>query len=90
MLRALFLGLALAGAASTWYGVLAPARTPPAVITQLHDAIVKALAAGEFRERLAAQGFEPVGSSPREFAATIRAEMAKWAKVIRESRIHPE
>ncbi len=76
--------------AATWYGVLAPARTPQAVIARLHDAIAKILSVAEMHERLAAQGFEPVGDSPVEFGAYIASEMAKWGKVIRDAGIRPE
>jgi tripartite-type tricarboxylate transporter receptor subunit TctC len=76
--------------ASTWYGVLAPARTPPSVIARLHENIVKILAVPETRERLADQGFEPVGNSPEEFGAYIRSEIAKWSKVISDAGIRPE
>ncbi len=76
--------------ASTWYGVLAPAHTPPAVIDRLHADIVKILADPALRARLADQGFEPVGSSPEEFGAHIRSEIAKWGKVIRDAGIRPE
>jgi len=76
--------------ASTWYGLLAPAHTPNAAIARLHGDIVKLLAVPEFRERLAAQGFEPVGSSPEEFSSYIKSEIAKWGKVIRDAGIRPE
>jgi len=76
--------------ASTWYGVLAPAHTRGAVIARLHEGVVKILADAALREKLAAQGFEPVGSSPEEFGATIKSEIAKWAKVIRDAGIRPE
>jgi len=76
--------------ASTWYGVLAPAKTPRAVVERLHGEIVKMLAAPDTRERLTAQGFEPVGSTPEEFAAYIKSEIAKWAKVIREAGVKVE
>jgi len=76
--------------ASTWYGVLAPARTPRPIITTLHAEIVKILGVAETRERLLAQGFEPVGSTPAEFGAYIKAEIAKWAKVIKAAGIKPE
>jgi tripartite-type tricarboxylate transporter receptor subunit TctC len=71
--------------ASTWYGVLAPARTPSALVGRLQAEIAKALSVPEFRERLLAQGFEPIGSTPEEFAAYIRTETEKWAKVVRAS-----
>jgi tripartite-type tricarboxylate transporter receptor subunit TctC len=77
-------------AAATWYGVLAPARTPRPVVTRLHGEIVKILSAPETKERLLAQGFEPVGSSPDEFGAYIKSEIAKWGKVIRAAGIRAE
>jgi tripartite-type tricarboxylate transporter receptor subunit TctC len=76
--------------ASTWYGVLAPARTPAAVIARLHENIVRILAVSETRARLADQGFETVGNSPEEFGASIKSEIAKWGKVIGDAGIRPE
>jgi tripartite-type tricarboxylate transporter receptor subunit TctC len=75
--------------AATWYGLLAPARTPKAVIDRLHGDTVKILA-GPARQRLEAQGFEPDGGTPAAFAAYIKAEIAKWAKVIRDAGIPAE
>ena len=76
--------------ASTWYGALAPARTPPAVIARLHAEIVKILADPALRARLADQGFEPLGNSPEEFGAYIKSEITKWGKAIRDAGIRPE
>ena len=76
--------------ASTWYGILAPAKTPRAVVKRLHDDSVAALAAGETRDRLLAQGFEPVGGTPEEFGVYIKAEIAKWGKVIKAAGIKAE
>jgi len=76
--------------ASTWYGLLAPARTPGAAVARLHQGVVKILADAAVREKLADQGFEPVGDSPGEFAAYIKSEIAKWGKVIRDAGIRPE
>src|SRR5262245_10904254 len=76
--------------ASTWYGLLAPAHTPGAAIARLHDATVKVLAEPALREKLADQGFEPVGDTPEEFAAYIRSEIGKWGKVIRDAGIKAE
>jgi len=76
--------------ASTWYGVLAPARTPASAIERLHGDIVKILAQPEFRERLQAQGFDLVGSSPEAFRAAIRSEIAKWGRVVRDAGIRAE
>jgi len=75
--------------ASTWYGLLAPARTPKPVIDRLHGETVKILA-GPVRQRLEAQGFEPDGGTPAAFAAYIKSEITKWAKVIKEAGIPAE
>jgi tripartite-type tricarboxylate transporter receptor subunit TctC len=73
--------------ASTWYGLLAPAGTPQPVITRLHDEVVRALKTPDMREKFASQGFEPAGTTPAEFAAYIKSEIAKWGKVIRDAGI---
>lgn len=73
--------------ASAWYGLFAPAGTPPATIERLHAEVARALARPDVRERLSTLGAEPGGSSPREFAAFIDAEVAKWTKVVREAKI---
>lgn len=75
--------------AATWYGLLAPAQTPKPVIERLHRETVKILA-GPTRQRLETQGFEPDGGTPAAFAAYIKSEIAKWAKVIREAGIPAE
>lgn len=71
--------------AVTWQGMLAPARTPKQVIDTLYTVIKKSLQLPDVREYYARVGFAPVGSSPEEFAAYIKADVEKWAKVIRES-----
>ena len=76
--------------AATWYGLLAPARTPRAIVERLHREVVKILGVTEMRERLVAQGFEPVGGTPEQFGAYIKTEIAKWGKVIREAGIRAE
>jgi len=76
--------------ASTWYGLLAPAHTPGATVARLNEGILKILGDAALREKLADQGFEPVGDSPEEFAAYIKSEIAKWGKVIRDARIQAE
>lgn len=74
-------------AVSQWYGVQAPARTPRAIVDRLHGEIVKALPQPEVGARLAADGAEAVGSSPQQFAAHIRAERDRWARVIKQTGI---
>ncbi len=67
---------------NAWYGLLAPAKTPAAIIEQLHRETVKALQLADVRDNLKAQGAEPVGSTPRDFATLINAEIEKWRKVV--------
>jgi tripartite-type tricarboxylate transporter receptor subunit TctC len=73
-----------------WYGVLAPAGTSRGIVVRLHGEIARALRTPEVMQRLAADGAEPVGSSPEEFAAFIKSEIDKWAKVARAAGIHAE
>jgi tripartite-type tricarboxylate transporter receptor subunit TctC len=76
--------------ASQWYGVLAPAQTPKEIVTRLHAEIVRILQAPDMKQKLAADGTDPVGSSPDEFARYIKSELAKWGKVARDAGIQPE
>jgi tripartite-type tricarboxylate transporter receptor subunit TctC len=69
----------------TWFGFVAPAKTPQAVLTRLNADIVKVLALPEVRSQFASQGIETLGGTPERFADYIREEIAKWAKVIRLS-----
>lgn len=71
--------------ASTWYPLLAPAGTPPAVVDKLNAQLVTILAMTDVREKLQAQGIEPVGSSPAQLAAHLKSELVKWEKVVRLS-----
>jgi len=73
--------------ASAWYGLFAPAGTPPAVIARLNAEVVGALKEPALRQRLAALGAEPAGSSPEELARFVRAEYDKWGQVVREAGI---
>jgi tripartite-type tricarboxylate transporter receptor subunit TctC len=73
-----------------WYGVLAPAGAPPQIVMRLHDEIVHALRDAEVGKRLAADGAEAVGNRPEEFAAFIKSETEKWAKVASAAGIKAE
>lgn len=73
-----------------WFGLLAPAGLPAQAVARLHSETVKALALPDLRGRLSDLGLQSVGNSPPEFAAVIRSELPKWAKVIRDSGIKPE
>jgi tripartite-type tricarboxylate transporter receptor subunit TctC len=71
--------------ANTWHGVVVPAGTPAAVVVRLNREIVAILHMPEVVERLSGQGAEALGSTPEEFAAYIKSETLKWAKVVRDS-----
>jgi tripartite-type tricarboxylate transporter receptor subunit TctC len=75
---------------STWYGVVAPAGTPPAVVNKINAEIVAILKQPEINERLSREGAEPVGDTPQEFAAFNKAEVEKWGKVIRAAGLRVE
>jgi len=70
---------------SPWFGMLAPAHTPAAIVARLHDEIVSILQRPAIRERFVRDGVDPVGNTPAEFGAFIRSERDKWAKAIRDS-----
>jgi len=70
-----------------WFGTVAPANTPAAIINRLNAEITSALAVPEIRERALAAGAEPLTNTPQEFAAIIREETRKWAQVIRTAGI---
>lgn len=73
-----------------WYGLLAPAKTPEAIITRLHSALVKAALSPKILSQLETQGSEPVGSRPEELAAFMRAESEKNAKLVKLSGLKVE
>jgi len=75
---------------SLWYGLLAPAGTPPAVVGRLNRAVGAILAAPDVVERLQAQGAEPMPGTPEAFAAFMRDEMAKWAPVVKQAGVKAE
>lgn len=75
---------------SSWYAIMAPAKTPPDIVSAVADEVRRILALPEVRQTLDAQGLAPVGMRPAEFAAHIRRETAAWARVIREANIKPE
>jgi tripartite-type tricarboxylate transporter receptor subunit TctC len=70
---------------STWFGIFAPGGTPQPVVQRLHDAFVDALHAPDVQATMKKMGAEPVGNTPAQFADYIRAEAAKYAKVIQAS-----
>ncbi len=83
--------MAEAGAAGvetgTWYGMLAPARTSPAVVDTLYASIARVLQLPELKTRLLAQGVDIVAMPPREFGVMLRNEIAKWSKVVKDANV---
>jgi tripartite-type tricarboxylate transporter receptor subunit TctC len=72
---------------TTWYGVLAPAGTPKNIVTRLNTELVKIMHSPELKEKLAATGTDPLTSTPEEFAAYIKREIAKWGEVVRKAGV---
>ena len=72
---------------TVWYGLCAPAATPPGVIAKLNADLTRALNAPDVQRRLAEQGVDASPSTPQQFAAFIRAETEKWARVVKEARV---
>jgi len=73
-----------------WNGILAPARMPKSVVDRLHREIVKIVRSPAFNDVLTSEGAIAVGNTPAEFDAVIRADVRKWAEVVREAGIRPE
>jgi len=74
-------------AVSLWYGLLAPAATPKPVIEKLNREVLKALASADVREKLQAQGAEPMPGTPEAFGSFMQDEMAKWAPVVKQAGV---
>ncbi|MEO7727070.1 MAG: tripartite tricarboxylate transporter substrate binding protein [Burkholderiales bacterium] len=75
---------------ATWYGLFGPVRLPKQYVTKLNQTLAKIFATPDARQRLTALGAEPITMSPEQFAAAVRKEVAKWAKVIKESGVRPD
>jgi tripartite-type tricarboxylate transporter receptor subunit TctC len=76
--------------AENWYGMVAPAGTPPPIVVTLNRIATEAMADPTVKERLASQGAELIGDTPEHFASFIDAEIAKWAKVIKDAGVPTE
>jgi tripartite-type tricarboxylate transporter receptor subunit TctC len=76
--------------ASTWGGILAPARTPKDVVNKLNGSINAALKLDDVRARLMGAGIEVQGGTPDQFGSVIKAEIDKWGRVVKEAGIQPE
>ena len=73
--------------ATSWFGLFAPAGTPPAIVGKLHQDVMKVLAQPDLRARFAQLGLDTVGSTPAELAAIVKTDVAKWTKVIKQAGI---
>jgi tripartite-type tricarboxylate transporter receptor subunit TctC len=73
-----------------WYGFLAPAKTPPAIIDKIYKETHKMLSAGELKTQFEPQGADLVATSPAVFAKTIKADLAKWGSLIKSANIKPD
>jgi tripartite-type tricarboxylate transporter receptor subunit TctC len=76
--------------ASSWFGIMAPAGTPPEIVTRLHREIVAALKKPVVADRIASSGARAVGNSPTDFAAQVRAERKMWGEIIKAANIKPQ
>ena len=74
----------------TWFGILAPANTPPGVVTRLNDQILQTVAAPAARDQLLKMGFEIVPNTPDQYAAFLKQEHARWGKVVRDLGLKAE
>jgi tripartite-type tricarboxylate transporter receptor subunit TctC len=72
---------------ATWFGVFAPAKTPPAIVENLSAEIAKSLTVPSLRDKITVQGAQPVGSTSAEFQKHVREEIEKWTRIIREAKI---
>jgi tripartite-type tricarboxylate transporter receptor subunit TctC len=68
-----------------WFGVVAPAGTPPEIVKRLNAELAKAAVTPEFRDRLTGQGYDVLSTSPEQMTASIRSEMEKWGKIVKAS-----
>lgn len=75
---------------TSWYGIVVPAGTPPAIVQKLHRDIAEALKSPDVAAKLAGLGLEPVGDTPEEFGALIQSESVKWRDIMRKAHIKPQ
>ena len=76
--------------AELWFGIIAPAGTPDAIIDKINVEVTRFIKSDAMKAKLAAQGARPIGSTRAEFAAFMRTEQDKWGKVLKEIQIKPE
>jgi len=75
---------------ASWTGIFAPAKTPPVIISKLQRELSQVLQSPFVKERYATLGIEPVGNTPEEFAAQVRADLARWQEVVKAANVKVE
>ena len=75
---------------SSWVGMAAPAKVSPAIVTRLHAEVVRIVHLPDVKKLLLRDGLEPLGNAPQEFSANLKAEIAKWQKVVKAAGIQPD
>jgi tripartite-type tricarboxylate transporter receptor subunit TctC len=76
--------------ASTWYGFLGPAGLPKDIVNKAHDDILTALKLRDVQERLAAQGFDSIGTTPEQFGEVLRSDVERWRQVVKASGLRAD
>jgi glycogen operon protein len=76
--------------AVNWYGILVPAKTPREIIARLNEGILKSLGDKDLRDKMIQRGSDPITDTPDQFASFLRADMARWAKIVKTSGIKVE
>ena len=74
----------------SWVGIFAPAKTPRAIVDRLQRELAAILATAEVRERYVVLGIDPVGNTSEQFGEQVRADLAKWEKVVKQANIRAE
>jgi tripartite-type tricarboxylate transporter receptor subunit TctC len=76
--------------AGTWYGVLGPAQLPPEIVAKIHTDVVAVLRLPDIQQKLGAQGWDSIGNTPAEFAAILKSDFDKWAKVVKAAGLRAD
>jgi len=74
----------------SWAGIVAPAGTPPEIVTRLNTELRKIIDSPDIKKMLGRVGFEAFSSSPKEMEDTIKIQLGKWGKMVKDAGIHPE
>jgi tripartite-type tricarboxylate transporter receptor subunit TctC len=70
---------------TTWYGLLYPAGTPEPIVKRMNEEVNRVLNVGDVREKLATEGGDALGGTPEQFAALLKADLARWGQIVKQS-----